>query len=137
MAITHPLILVGSVYATHNNLIGGTRYISGVSGLDAFKVTDRVQVTRALSFKAFNNYQPIQDMPVEIIFPLIDATKGAALIVPIQAAITGLTTYTLNITADAGTFTFAAKPAENPVSFNQSLLSGYWVNFTIRANCTD
>ena len=138
MAITYPLIKFGaSLYMTNDNLSTGTRYIAEVSGLDAFKVTDQVQVTRALSNKAYINYQTIQDMPVEIVFPLIDTTKGAAVIAVIQAAITGLTTFTLDITGDAGTFTFTAKPDEDPISFEQSILSGKWANFTVRALCTD
>jgi hypothetical protein len=138
MAITYPLTKFGaSLYATSTGLIGGDRYICTIEGLDAFKVTDQVNVVRALSNKAYIQYQAILDMPVSITYPLMDTTTGASIIAVVQAAITGLTTFALDITGDAGTFTFTAKPAENPISFEQSIISGMWSNFTVRANCTD
>jgi hypothetical protein len=136
--VAFPLIKFGaSLYMTDDNLSTGNRYIATVEGLDAFKVTDQVNVVRALSNKAYNQYQTILDMPVSITFPLIDTTKGAAVIAVVQAAITGLTTFALDITGDAGTFTFTAKPDEDPISFEQTILSSKWANFTVRCLCTD
>ena len=133
MAITYPLIQIGSVYATIDNLSSGTRYISQVEGL--YALIDNVQSSRALDGTVYNQYQTVKDVPVTITFPLIDSTKGDAIRDVVQAAITGDTTYALNITADLGTFTFTAKPGS--VTFEQSIIPSHWANLRILSYCTD
>ena len=133
MSVTYPLIQFGSVYATSDNNSSGTRYISNIEGL--YALTDNIGVQRALDGTIHSQYQTVKDTEIKIRFPLIDATKGDAIRDVVQAAATGLTTYSLNITADLGTFTFTAKPG--PVTFEQSILSGKWANFTVTAYVTD
>ena len=137
MAITYPLIKFGSVYATEDNLSSGNRYIATVEGLEQYQLTDAVNVSRALSNKAYIQYQTIQDVPISVLFPLIDTTKYDAIRDVVQAAITGLTTFTLDITGDLGTFTFVAKPNVNCIQVEQSILSGKVANFRVNCLVTD
>jgi hypothetical protein len=131
--ITYPLIQFGSVYATDNNASNGIRYISNIEGL--YALTDNVGTQRALDGTIYSQIQAVKDVEIIITFPLIDTTKGDAIRDVVQAAVTGNTTYALNITSDAGTFTFTAKP--NTCTFEQSILSGKWSNFRISQFCTD
>ena len=131
--ITYPLLQFGTVYATEDNLSSGTRYICTVDGL--YALTETIQSVRAIDGTIYNQYQTVKDVPIKITFPLIDSTKGDAIRDVVQTAITGNTTYALNITSDLGTFTFTAKPG--PVTFEQSILPGKWLNLQITAYCTD
>jgi hypothetical protein len=133
----YPLIKFGSVYATEDNMSSGTRYIAIVEGLEGYQLTDNVQTERALDGTIYNQYVPVKDVPVSVTFPLIDVTKYDAIRDVIQAAITGLTTYSLDITSDAGTFTFTAKPAENPITFQTTNLSGKLANVKFSQLVTD
>ena len=137
MALAYHLIKFGTVYATDNNLVGGTRYISSIEGLDDYQLTDTVQNTRALDLTVYNQYQAVKDMPISVVFPLIDTTKYDAIRDVIQAAITGLTTFALEITGDAGTFTFTAKIAQNPIEFDVSNLPGKLANVRFNLLVTD
>jgi hypothetical protein len=131
--ITYPLIQFGTEYCTDDNLSTGTRYICEVEGL--YALTDLVQSTRAIDGTIYNQYQAVKDVEVTVRFPLIDSTKGDAIRDVVQAAITGATTYALNITSDLGTFTFTAKPKS--VTFEQSILPDKWSNLTLIQYCTD
>lgn len=131
--ITYPLIQFGSVYATSDNTNTGTRYISQIEGL--YALTDTIQSIRALDGTIYNQYQAVKDTLITITFPLIDSTKGDAIRDVVQAAITGATTYALNITADLGTFTFTAKPGN--VTFEQTIVPSHWANLKIEAFVTD
>jgi hypothetical protein len=131
--ITYPLIQFGTVYATDDNLSTGTRYICEVDGLPA--LTDAIGGTKAIDGTFYPQYQALKDIEVTVKFPLIDTTKGDAIRDVVQAAITGSTTYALNITSDLGTFTFTAKPKS--VTFDQSILPSKWANLTIVSYCTD
>jgi hypothetical protein len=131
--ITYPLIQFGTEYCTDDNLSTGTRYICEVEGL--YALTDLVQSTRAIDGTIYNQYQTVKDVEITVRFPLIDSTKGDAIRDVVQAAITGSTTYALNITSDLGTFTFTAKPKS--VTFEQSILPSKWANLTIASYCTD
>lgn len=134
----YPLLEFGSgVYATDTGGSGGVRYISEIEGLENYQVSDNIGSIRALDGTIYSQLQAVKDVLVTITFPLIDTTKYGAIKTVIQTAITGATTFTLNITSDMGNFTFTAKPAENAVSIEQSILSGKVVNFRIRAYCTD
>jgi hypothetical protein len=133
MALTYPLIQIGTVYATDDNLSTGTRYIAEIEGL--YALTDLIQSTRAIDGTIYNQYQTVKDVEITVRFPLIDSTKGDAIRDVVQAAITGSTTYALNITSDLGTFTFTAKPKS--VTFEQSILPSKWANLTIVSYCTD
>jgi hypothetical protein len=131
--ITYPLVQFGSVYATDDNLSSGNRYICTVEGL--YALTDLTQSIRAIDGTIYNQYQTVKDVEIVVRFPLIDTTKGDAIRDVVQNAITGATTYALNITADLGTFTFTAKPGS--VTFEQSILPGKWANLVITQFCTD
>lgn len=133
MAVTYPLVQVGTVYATDDNLSTGDRYICEIEGL--YALTDLVQSIRAIDGTIYNQYQTVKDVPVTVRFPLIDTTKGDAIRDVVQGAITGSTTYALNITADLGTFTFTAKPGS--VTFEQSILPSKWANLVLTQFCTD
>lgn len=134
MAVTYPLIEFGSgVYATSDGTSTGSRSICTVEGL--YALTENIGSERALDGTIYNQYQTVKDTLVTITFPLITTTRGDALRDVVQAAITGSTTYALNITADLGSFTFTAKPGS--VTFEQSVLSGYWANLVISQYCTD
>lgn len=137
MAITYPLIQFGSVYSTADNLSGGTRYIVVIQGLDGYQLTDNVQAIRALDGTIYNQYQTVKDVPITITFPRIDTTKYDAIRDVMQAAITGETTFALNVTGDMGTFTFTAKPQPNPIGVEQSEQSGYVENFQLRLYVSD
>ena len=133
MSITYPLIQVGTVFCTDDNLSTGTRYIVEVEGL--YALTDTIQSVRAIDGTIYNQYQAVKDVPITVRFPLIDETKGDAIRDVIQTAITGNTTYALNITSDLGTFTFTAKPGS--CTFEQSILPDKWANLEILSYCTD
>lgn len=139
--ITYPLIKFGSsLYATSDNTSTGTRYICTISGLDQFQLSDRVGTQAALDGTRYVQYQAVKDALVTITFDGpggIDTTKADAIRDVIQTAVTGATTFSLDITADLGTFTFTAKPAENCITAEQSILSGKLANFTVRCYCTD
>ena len=134
---TYALIQFGSVYATDDNTSSGSRYISTIEGLEAYQLTDNVQAIRAIDGTIYNQYVTVKDLPIAVTFPLMDVAKYDAIRDVIQAAITGLTTFALNITADAGTFTFTAKPDSNPISFQTTNLSGKLANVTFRCLVTD
>lgn len=134
MAITYPLIEFSSgVFATDTGLVGGSRFLCSIEGL--YAITEEIQSIRALDRTVYNQYQAVKDTLITIVFPLIDTTRGDAIRDVVQGAITGNTTYTLNITGDLGTFTFTAKPA--PTTFQQSILPGKWADFRIQAYVTD
>lgn len=106
--ITFPLIQYGSVFSTDDNLSTGTRYIVIVEGLEAYQLAEAVGAERALDGTIYLQYQTLKDVPITITFPRIDVTKYDAIRDVIQTAITGNTTFALNITGDMGTFTFTA-----------------------------
>jgi hypothetical protein len=134
MAVTYPLIEFGTgVYATSDGTNTGSRAICTIEGL--YPITETIQSIRALDGTIYNQYQAVKDTLVTIIFPLITSTRGDALRDVVQTAISGNTTYALNITGDLGTFTFTAKPSS--VTFEQSILSGYWSNLRISQFVTD
>ena len=137
MAITYPLIQYSTVYATNDNLSSGTRYIAIVEGLENYQLAENVGAVRALDRTIYNQYQAVKDVPITITFPRIDTTKYDAIRDVIQAAITGNTTFALNITGDLGTFTFTAKPQPNPIGVAQSEQSGYVEQFVTRLFVTD
>ena len=138
MSVTYPLIEFGSgVYATSDGTNTGSRAICNIEGLAAYQLTDNVGSQRALDGTIYNQYQAVKDVPISITFPLMDTTRYDAIRDVVQAAITGLTTFTLNITGDLGTFTFTAKPQPNPIGVEQSILSSKVANFTVRAFVTD
>jgi hypothetical protein len=137
MAITYPLLKFGSVYATDTGLVGGTRYISEIDGLDQFQVTDKIGTTAALDLTRYSQYQAVKDGLVVVRFPLQETADFTAIKGVIQTAITGLTTFTLDITCELGTFTFTAKPAEDPVKPQLSILTGKVAAVEFRQYCTD
>lgn len=134
----YPLIEYGSgVYATSNGTSGGDRYISEIEGLEAYQLAEVVGTNRALDGTIYSQYQTVKDTLITISFPLMETSRFDAIRDVIQAAITGNTTFTLNITSDMGNFTFTAKPAENPIELSQSILSGKVANVAFRQYCTD
>lgn len=135
--ITFPLIQYGSVFSTDDNLSTGTRYIVIVEGLEAYQLAEAVGAERALDGTIYLQYQTLKDVPITITFPRIDVTKYDAIRDVIQTAITGNTTFALNITGDMGTFTFTAKPQPNPIGLVQSEQSGYVENFQTKLYVTD
>ena len=138
MSVLYPLIEYGSgVYATSDGLIGGDRCISEITGLEVYQLAETVGTQRALDGTIYSQYQTVKDTLITIRFPLMTTARYDALRDVVQAAITGNTTYALNITSDMGNFTFTAKPAENPISISQSILSGYVANVEFRQYCTD
>lgn len=138
--ITYPLIQYGSgpgVYATDDNTNTGMRYIAEVDGLEVFALTDNVGTQRALDRTIYSQYQPVKDELVVVRFPRSDIAKWDAIRDVIQAAVTGLTTFTLNITTDEKAFTFTAKPAEEPIKYRIVNLPNKFEVVEFRQYCTD
>jgi hypothetical protein len=136
MAITYPLIEFGTgVYATDTGLVGGSRVICEIDGLEGFLLTDNIGIQRAVDGTVNTQYQAVKDERVVIRFPLITTTRFGAIKTVIQNAVTGNTTHALNITGDLGTFTFTAKPGG--ISARTSILSGYVAAVEIISYCTD
>jgi hypothetical protein len=135
MAITYPLVKYGaSLYATSTGLVGGTRYICTIEGLNL--LTEKVGGISALDLTRYPQYQTAKPL-VSITYPLMDTAMFDSIRDVVQAAITGSTTFAWDITCDLGTFTFTATPAEDAVTAEQSILSGYVADFTVRAYCVD
>lgn len=133
MSVVYPLLEFGSgVYATSTGGSSGNRLICTVEGLNI--VAEEIGGISALDFTRYAQYQTAKPL-VTITFPLITTARFDAIRDVVQTAITGNTTFTLNITADLGTFTFTATP--NECTAEQSILSGYVSNFRVSAYCVD
>lgn len=133
MAITYPLIEFGSgVYATDTGGVGGNRMICIIDGLNI--VAEEIGGITAIDGSRYAQYQTAKPL-VTITFPLATTARFDAIRDVVQAAITGNTTFALNITGDIGTFTFTATP--NSCTAVPSILSGYVSNFVVSAYCVD
>jgi hypothetical protein len=110
MEIGYPLIQVGSVYLTNDGLSSGERYIAFVDGLDDLALTDNIGNIRAIDSTIYPQYQAVKDTEIKVRIPRMDWAKFDAVRDVIQTAVTGETTYTLNITVNGEAFTFTAKP---------------------------
>jgi hypothetical protein len=110
MQIGYPLVQFGSVYLTNDGLVSGERYIAFVDGLDDLALTDNIGNIRAIDGTIYLQYQAKKDTEIKVRIPKMDWAKFDAVRDVIQTAVTGETTYTLNITVNGEAFTFTAKP---------------------------
>jgi hypothetical protein len=135
-SIGYPLVQFGAVYLTDSGLVGGVRYINLVEGLDQLALTDDIGVTRAIDKTVYIQYQTAnKDVEIIVRVPKMDWTKFDAVRDVINTAITGSTTYTLNITVNGEAFTFTAKPGG--ITYDPSDVADHVENVSIKSFCTD
>jgi hypothetical protein len=133
MAITYPLIEFGTgVYATDTGLVGGNRMICSIEGLNI--VAEAIGGITAIDGTRYAQYQTLKPL-VTITFPLATTARFDAIRDVVQNAITGNTTFALNITGDIGSYTFTATP--DSCTAEPSILSGYVSNFRVSAFCVE
>lgn len=131
--IVYPLVEFGSgIFATDTGASTGNRMICEITGLNV--IAEEIGGITALDGTRYAQYQTAKPL-VTITFPLATAGRFDAIRDVFQTAVTGNTTFTLNITGDIGTYTFTATP--DSCSASPSILSGYVSDFTISAFCTD
>jgi hypothetical protein len=135
LAIGYPLIQYGSVYLTDDNLSSGNRYIAFVEGLDDLALTDNIGNIRAIDGTIYLQYQAKKDTEIKVRIPKMDWAKFDAVRDVIQTAVTGETTYTLNITVNGEAFTFTAKP--RGITYDPSDVADAVEGVTITQYCVD
>ncbi len=97
-----PLIQINSTYLTDSGMVGGTRYIANVEGLDALALDDSVMVDKALSgLPKFQTTELLLGLPITIRFPMILSSTHTAMVAIIQAYHTSSTAITLTVSGAA------------------------------------
>lgn len=114
----YALVKIGSVYLTSTGLVGGKPCKTEITGLHRLELNESFMVTKALSGKP--NLQVsdlLKGMQVDIkLFDVLD-TVYAGIISVIQAAVTGLTTISLDITnSPYGDFNLTVVPNEETIN---------------------